>query len=80
MDKQKCPICEREQEYSQRYPIYICQYCLKDGVKVDGNVVRVADLNVYMKGRVACTVKGFNCMAQEAYFGGTVVNLIAEPE
>ena len=29
--------------------MYICQDCLKDGVKVDGRAVRVADLNVYMK-------------------------------
>jgi hypothetical protein len=56
-----------------RYPQYICKGCLSAGVVCDGSIVALVDLGVYSRANVPCSVKGVECIASEARFGGVVV-------
>ena len=72
---QECPICAGETSYNPRYPYHICRTCLADGIVVNGCTVEVSSLDIYSVPSVECLVKGKECIAQEARFGGLVVNL-----
>jgi hypothetical protein len=73
---QSCPVCNERTGYSERYPFHLCKNCLADGAIVDGNVVPIEQLklDILSDPIIYCVVKGVNCIAQEAHFGGLVVN------
>jgi hypothetical protein len=93
MSEQKCPICEKVQQESQRYPHYLCAECVdlatdETGVQVKvinsdlmGTGIQVlnketeAKTNVWLDEyeRAKVFVKGVPCYAQEAHFGGIVI-------
>ncbi len=76
MNRQYCPICSQEVEANIRYPSYVCNNCLAQGLEVGGQQVSVTELDVYRNSKIACTVKGIDCVAIEARFGGVVVQPI----
>lgn len=76
---QPCPICNGETPYSQRYPRHVCRACLAEGVEVNGKTSPLEEVDVYYR-PVRCTVKGVRCIAEEAHFGGIVVNVEAPAE
>ena len=76
MSDQHCPVCDESVKPSARYPNYICESCLAGGVEQDGANVDLVDLGVYSQVNVPCVVKGIECIANEARFGGVVVQPI----
>ena len=76
MTEQLCPICKGSVKPQPRYPSYICEPCLSDGVEVNGQVVPKSELDVYSNQSINCKVHTLDCIAQEARFGGTVVQAI----
>jgi len=76
MSEQYCPLCQQKVKHNPRYPNYVCRDCLKDGVEVEGEMVALNTIDVYYQPQVLCKVKGIECVAYEARFGGTVVEVI----
>jgi hypothetical protein len=73
---QLCPICESNVKEVSRYPNYVCDSCLSNGVEVNGKNIDLDAVNVLNQGKIMCMVKGFSCEAQEAHVGGTGVQTI----
>lgn len=76
MTEQFCPICKEVVKPQLRYPDYVCESCLVDGVEVDGVNIPKSQIDVHSNLTVNCIVHGVSCVAQEARFGGTVVQVI----
>ena len=76
MTDQYCPICKGVVKYQPRYPNYVCEVCMSEGVEVNGKVIPKNEIDVYSNLTLACKVKGVICNAQEARFGGIVVQII----
>ena len=70
---QSCPICLSPTRENPRYPQYICESCLADGIVVDGKLIPLSSADVYSTNHVDCEVRGVRCRASEAHFGGIVV-------
>ena len=85
-----CPICNTSILYFQRYPKYLCQNCVRLAVDSDNNAVKFGNVNesggfisIHMVGEQKikredhkCWVKGIECVASEAKFGGIVVQTV----
>ena len=76
MTEQFCPICKGSVKPQPRYLAYVCEACLADGVEVEGNIIPKSKIDVYSNLSVNCKVNGIECVAQEARFGGAVVQAI----
>lgn len=76
MIEQQCPICNEVVKPNPRYPNYVCSNCLTDGLEINGQKVSVSEIDIYSSTEVSCSVKGVNCCAKEARFGGAVVQTI----
>lgn len=86
--KQLCPVCRSDVEESERYPKYVCQACASKASSSDGRrlifsnaglsgglTARFADTGEpYIGGR--CYIEGIPCRADEAYFGGIVIETL----
>lgn len=83
--KQFCPICKTEVKTFPRYPKYLCPKCSKKVVSSDGRpleffnkslsggfVAYFADTKVKYDSHI-CFVEGVKCFADEARFGGIVI-------
>ena len=82
---QRCPICRKEQPVDPRYPNHLCEACVDRAVDESGRALRFS--NVGMSGGFVasyadtgdkrdshvCYVDGVKCWADEARFGGVVV-------
>jgi len=85
--KQFCPICSREVPPSARYPAYICDACAAKshdgaGRKVSfGNTSFSGGCQGYylddqsLYNHRVCYVGDIRCMANEARFGGIVIQV-----
>ena len=85
---QKCPICEAEVQESSRYPRYLCALCACKTRAADGRPVMFSntDLSGGFVGTYSdigkefssheCFVYGIECRADEAYFGGIVIEAV----
>ena len=87
-----CPICGNERLFSQRYPNALCNSCASSADLVDSNGNRVEfrdwciggglisihhEHGVLVERREStCFLKGFECHAVEARFGGIVVQIL----
>jgi len=87
-EKQFCPICDAEVEVVLRYPNYVCRKCagkanLADRRKLifcnkdhsGGFVAFYADTKESYDSHV-CFIEGVRCRADEARFGGIVIEKI----
>lgn len=88
MEKQFCPLCNCEVRHIPRYPDYICSTCAENPLDEDGKPLRFYNIAVsggfkatYIdSGEVRdshiCYVAGKKCFADEARFGGIVIELM----
>jgi len=87
---QKCPVCGQTVNPNPRYPRYLCRACAKQatdeaGRKLEfGNTdigggfeARYADAGKIRRSHV-CFVKGIRCWADEARFGGIVLEAVED--
>jgi len=83
---QKCPICGKDVTEISRYPGYICRNCESRLVDISGEPIEFYNeelagfgcIGLYKKTRVGydsnvCYVDGIECYAEEAHFGGIVI-------
>ena len=84
-DDQKCPICSKPVAFSERYPRYVCDSCFVKAADEDGRSLSFS--NVSLSGGFAalyrdtheerdshvCYIDGVKCRADEAHFGGIVI-------
>lgn len=90
MTRQECPICGTQVEPSPRYPRYVCARCAARACSRDGRplqlgnaglsggfVARFADTGEEHPGH-ACYIDGVACRADEARFGGIVIQVVGE--
>ncbi len=85
MATQSCPVCGASQSANPRYPAYLCRDCCERAVDETGRRLRfyntdlgggfaavVADTGEPRDSHV-CFVNGIRCRADEARFGGIVI-------
>lgn len=86
---QHCPICQCSVRENRRYPRYLCASCAAEAKSEDGRPLEFFNKDI-SGGYVAeyadthepydshtCFVRGHRCRADEARFGGIVIQ--AEP-
>ena len=84
---QWCPICSTEVPDNPRYPRYVCDRCAAKAASADGRpleffnegmsggfVARYADTHEPYPGH-ECFIDGVKCWADEARFGGIVIQV-----
>lgn len=88
-DERPCPICSAPVGASSRYPRAVCPACVLEGVDADGQELRFSNIDLsggFAAQRAdgtspshphACLIRGLACHADEARFGGIVVELVA---
>ena len=82
---QPCPICGLGQPVSSRYPAYLCDSCVSQACDDAGRlltygnagigggfVANYSDTGAELDSHV-CYVRGVSCWAEEAHFGGIVI-------
>ncbi|HTK19196.1 MAG TPA: hypothetical protein VL442_06780 [Mucilaginibacter sp.] len=84
--QQHCPICNRYKKYSERYPEYVCEKCIK--LATDKTGTSIGFYNITYDGHgcqgryiesgklyrgTTCYIKGIKCYAEEAYLGGIII-------
>ncbi len=88
-DTQHCPICSKPVEPSLRYPRYVCRECASKASSQDGRALKFHNES-FSGGFVAkyadtgeqylshdCYINGVKCYADEARFGGIVIQVVA---
>ena len=85
---QTCPICGQEVKANPRYPRYLCRACVERAADANGQQLQFFQSNPdgrYAARYVAsgtdylsheCFVDGTKCWADEARFGGVVVQTV----
>ena len=85
MKNKNCPICDKNMMYLERYPKMICQECIELTVNKNGESIKF--YNIDHTGRFVsmvndikgeeheCYINNIKCRADEARFGGIVVEL-----
>lgn len=81
--RQACPICGVSQRSNPRYPRYLCHECAEQAVDEAGRLLRFTGLGCGFQAAYAdtgelrdshvCFVRGVRCWANEAHFGGIVI-------
>jgi len=86
-DTQRCPICSTEVAYSERYPEYLCESCAAKAVDENGRPLEFSNVSLsggfiayYADtkeeyGQHICYIDGIKCRADEARFGGIVIQI-----
>jgi hypothetical protein len=86
---QRCPICAKPVEPSQRYPHYVCHDCAIKASSQDGRALEFHNENIWggFVGKYAdtgvqylshdCYIDGIKCYADEARFGGIVIQVVS---
>lgn len=82
-----CPICGTSLEPVPRYPRLVCPHCASKAVAADGRPLQVSNTGFSggFEARYAdtgepcashaCWINGIPCHADEAHFGGIVVEV-----
>ena len=88
MAEQHCPICRKAVRPNSRYPRYVCGDCSAKATSADGRPLEFS--NVDFSGGFAaryadtgedypsheCFIEGAKCHADEARFGGIVIQVV----
>jgi hypothetical protein len=91
--KQQCPVCKLQVHPSARYPHYVCQDCINkygtltwDGKQITfSNVDYTGGFQSLIQGEGTasnvhkCYINGIECWADEARFGGIVIQTTGNP-
>lgn len=87
----KCPVCSKDHEVMKRYPLAVCNRCLqkyttltKDSKNIDffnidafgGGIKSIVDGK--LSSETECYINGVKCYADEARFGGIVIQRLIE--
>jgi hypothetical protein len=85
-----CPVCHATLEYLFRYPNYVCQSCYSKATDKDGRLLGFyntaisggfealyLDTNEVYDSHI-CYIDGIECYADEARFGGIVIEKIVK--
>lgn len=87
---QACPICGRGVPASPRYPNYVCSACFVEAADEDGHLLDFHNISmtggfeaVYRatkerRNSHICYIRGIQCYANEARFGGIVIQPIRD--
>ncbi|KAJ3445304.1 hypothetical protein M0812_11176 [Anaeramoeba flamelloides] len=88
MEEQKCPICKKNVEISPRYPHYVCGECRSTGVftkegkqinffneDMSGGFLSQIEGEKKFGREHTCYIKNVKCFADEARFGGIVIQV-----
>lgn len=86
MNNKTCPICEKVMiYYYERYPNMICQECIEQAVNKNGENIKfynkdhnggfISVVNDTIGEEHECYINNIKCYADEARFGGIVVQL-----
>lgn len=85
-----CPVCNKGQNRSLRYPNYVCHQCVANAVDEHGRRIRFANQSFWdgfaayyadtgeIRGSNICYISGIKCFAGEARFGGIVVQVCGD--
>jgi hypothetical protein len=88
VETQNCSICKTELMLFERYPKYICESCAKKATDLNGRSIEFGNTNMfggcigYYKDTKelypynSCYVDGIECKAEEARFGGIVIQKV----
>ena len=88
-DSQQCPICSKPVEPSTRYPRHVCRECATKVCSQDGRALVFYNEHIWagfeakyaengeLYMRHDCYIDGIKCYAEEAYFGGIVIQIVA---
>lgn len=88
VSEQRCPTCKVTVEKNPRYPLYVCAACASKVMSSDGRPLKFG--NVSISGGLSaqygdtgeeysgaeCFIDGINCKAEEARFGGVVIQTL----
>ena len=87
-ESQNCPICRTEVPKVERYPKYVCRECFNRAVDETGRKLKFMNESVW-GGYLAfyadtdekyeshtCFIDGIKCFANEARFGGIVIETV----
>lgn len=86
--QQPCPICGVLQHANARYPRYLCPECAAQTVDDEGRRLSLSNVDLWGGFRATrsdtgadhpgpyCYVRGRRCIAEEARFGGIVVQTV----
>ena len=87
MKSKKCPICENNMSFLERYPNMICNICFDKSVTKDGKKIKFYNIDITggfysvidnKKGDIhECYIDGNKCRADEARFGGIVIQKLS---
>jgi hypothetical protein len=93
MTAQYCPICKQEVQSNPRYTNYVCSKCVALATDADGRRVDFYNETIMGTGVMGkytdtqenyagydCYIAGVKCWADEARFGGIVVQLAGEDQ
>ena len=84
-EKYCCPICSVELRPNSRYPRYVCQECKSKATDESGRALGFGNIDMSggfvakyrdtneMYDSHTCYIDGIECFANEARFGGVVV-------
>ncbi len=87
LENQYCPICSVKVKFNPRYPKYICNHCHNKAEDKNGRklLFRNEDFSGGFKAIYedteeeynsnTCFVEGIECYAEEAKFGGIVIQI-----
>ncbi len=87
---QYCPICSIEVPPSQRYPMYVCLPCAQRAADENGAALEFYNesisggflaryaANGTVRDSHICYIDGIKCRADEARFGGIVIQPVEE--
>ena len=90
MTAQACPICNTVVELYSRYPKYVCQDCYRRATDINGRKLHFSNVSI-SGGYIAyyadsndkeeyrshdCYIDGIKCRADEARFGGIVIEVV----
>lgn len=84
---QKCPICDSDTFQMLRYPHYVCDICIStyDTLTVDNKKIEFSNISPFggFQSKIEgeneygsehyCYINGIKCYADEARFGGIVI-------
>jgi len=88
MEQHKCPICNSSLTHEPRYPRYVCSSCASAATDKDGRLLEFfnTDLSGGYEARFVdtqekydshtCFINGIECYADEARFGGIVIETV----
>lgn len=85
MNNKNCPICDKNMFTFERYPKMICNECIELAVNKNGESIKFYNVDITggfismvndVKGEEhECFINNIKCRADEARFGGIVVEL-----